>query len=112
MCLSIHFVALLGTQEQRYDKIAAYVCIFLFFIILTVFAAVETLVSLCMDMYKYACSRTESKVLTFKLFNKIHRRFEALVLGIYDNLSQHETITNTAYFDTIATKLPGNNRLL
>ena len=42
MYLYAFYIALLGTQEQRYDTIAAYICIFLFFIVLTVFAAVET----------------------------------------------------------------------
>lgn len=42
-------VALLESHDQQngYDKIAAYICIFLFFIVQTVYAAVETLVYVC-----------------------------------------------------------------
>ena len=46
-----HFIALLKAtddQQKRYDKIAAYVCIILFFILLSVFAAAETLVCVCL----------------------------------------------------------------
>ena len=56
------YVALLGTQQHNYDKVAAYICIFLLFIILMVFAAIETLVSLCTHLmcvyaYVYTCMR-------------------------------------------------------
>ena len=48
-----HFIALLKTtddQQKRYDKVAAYVCIVLFFIVQTVFAAIETLVCVYVAM--------------------------------------------------------------
>ena len=45
-----YFIALLerkDDQQKRYDKIVAYVCIILFFIMQFVLAAVETLVCVC-----------------------------------------------------------------
>ena len=57
---SCHFIALLKAtddQQRRYDKIAAYVCIILFFIMQFVLAAVETLVCVhaCVAMCVCTC---------------------------------------------------------
>ena len=58
MWLSCFIIALLkksDDQQQRYDKIAAYVCIILLFIIQSVFAAVETLVCVCVCVCLHVC---------------------------------------------------------
>ena len=57
-----HLIALLKAtddQQQRYDKVAAYVCIVLFFIMQFVLAAVETLVCVfvcSMHVCVYVCA--------------------------------------------------------
>ena len=55
-----HFIALLKAtddQQQRYDKVAAYICIILFFIMQFVLAAVEVsvYVSVCVCVCVFVC---------------------------------------------------------
>ena len=89
-------VALLGTHHHTYDKVAAYICIFLLFIILMVFSAIETLVCVCV-VCVCACVCVVSKCINKGLGKQMPLHWLSPTILSMRNLQHSCSIPNSGF---------------